>query len=105
MIPSYFLSDLLVLVLLNIRKFRTLRRERRYKVSHRNVRIWDRATKRGLVGVMPVSARRIVSFKYMNVVAFLRELPIGNEPTASESLDELLKCVQIAIRRTLALRR
>ena len=102
MIPSYFLSDLLVLVLLNIRKFRTFRRERRYKVSHSNVRIWDRATKGGLVGVMPVSARRIVSFKYMNVVAFLRELPIGNEPTIS--LNERLRYVRIAIRRTLVLR-
>ena len=83
MIPPYFLCDLLVPIFLNIRKFRTLRRERRCEVSYRNVCIWDRATKRGLVGIMPVSAGRIVPFKYMNIVACLRELPIGNEPTES----------------------
>jgi hypothetical protein len=78
MSPPYFFSDLLVLVLLNIWKFRILRRERRCKVGFSNVFIRDRGTKRCLVGVMPVSARRIVSFKYMNVVACLRELTIGN---------------------------
>ena len=81
MSPPYFLSGLLVLVLLNIRKFRTFRRERRYKVAYSDVCIWDRAAKRGLVGVMPVSAWRIVTFKYMNIVACMRELPIGNEST------------------------
>jgi hypothetical protein len=86
MSPPYFLSDLLVLVHLNIRKIRTLRRERRCKVGYSNVCIWDRAIKRDLVCVMPVSAGRIVSFKYMDVVACLRELPIGNEPT--EGLNE-----------------
>ena len=103
MSPPYFLSYLIVLVLLNIRKFRTLRRERRCEVAYSNVCIWDRAIKRGLVGVMPVSAWRVVTFKYMNIVACLRELPICNEPT--ECLNEWLKCVRIAIRRTLALRR
>ena len=83
MSPPYFFADLLVLVLLNIRKFRTLRRERWCKVGYSNVCIWDRASKRGLISVMPVSAGRIVSFKYMNIVACLRELPIGNEPTES----------------------
>ena len=94
MSSPHFLSDLLVPVLLNIRKFRTLRRERRYKVSHSNVCIWDRASKRVLVGIMPVSTGRIVSFKYMNVIAFLKELPISNEATIS--LNERLRYVRIA---------
>jgi hypothetical protein len=37
--------------------------------------------RRALISVMPVSAGRIVLFKYMNVVACMGELPIGNEPT------------------------
>jgi hypothetical protein len=63
----------------------------------------DRSIRRGFIGIMPVSVGRIVSFKYMNVVAYLRELSIDNEPT--ECLNKRLKCVRIAIRRTLALRR
>ena len=81
MSPPYFFSGLLVLILLNIRKFRTLRRERWCKVSYSNVCIWDRASKRGLVGVMPVSAGRIISFKYVNIVACLSELTISNKST------------------------
>jgi hypothetical protein len=99
MSPPNFFSNLLVLVNLNIRKLRILGRERRCEVAYSNVCIWDRATKRSFIGVMPVSAWRIVTFKYMNIVACLRELPIGNEPT--EGPDEWLKWIRIAIRRTL----
>src|ERR1700735_5703941 len=81
MIPLKFLSDLLILVLFNIRKFHTLRRERRRKVADRDVFIWNRDIRMGIFCVVPVSARRIVSFKYMNIVACPGKFLIGNEST------------------------
>ena len=100
--PPNILSDLPILVFLDIRKFRTLRRKRRCEVAYSTVCIWNWAIGRDLIGVMPVSAWRIVTFKYMNIVVCLRELPIGNKPTGD--LNEL-NSVRIAIGRTLALPR
>ena len=91
MSPPEFPSNLVVLVLFNIRKFCAFRRERRNEVANGNVCIWNGGIRRSLVGVMPISAWRVVSFKYMNVVTCLGELPIGNEPT--ECLNEYLKHV------------
>jgi hypothetical protein len=76
---TVLLSDLPLLVLLRIRQFDALWRERRREVTYCNRCVRNWGIDGGFIGVVPVSAGNAVALVDIHFVSVLRKFAVGDE--------------------------